>query len=701
MKSLSFIILMCISASLFSQTESKNILLIHAAQRDSQNGVFPSTGNETWYDQLSQMSVSDPTVEYIAEYLQGLLSLTNDYTDVEVDYNSVGNANSIADIYYDPQFKDIKSIITNGDYKYVILFDSEQAYAYPEVVYEGCKQFAKPILETGGTPMLMMYYSSYVAEVDQLGASLYRAANGNGIELIPAGYAIDEANLQGRRVGVDRAEQAMISASAIYKKITGFNAENANYIPTYEYTDINSSSQYSLSKATITELATYATNAVDTHKNIEHYNASYQNDGAVVYRDINVTNAPFNNNVTYFYKGSSTQTITSERLDTLINHSFTTSAKKLGNQNFSTRDWTVDDTELRQNTFKNQANLGLFLYVGGSDPGANAQDVINSNQPNVVPLVFDWIKGFESVGGVTSTTNALNEEGCAALWYNYHFRGWKTIPLTIGMGRLNEYLPRFIASDDALHISDPLLYMNAAMIIASSMGTKLSIPNNLNTRKGSWTQTELETAIEMGHDLVKELAYMSETFSAIQDSNLSIETKKLPKVVVNQEFNYQLIANGGTGSYTWELISSSALPNGISLASNGLISGTTSTDFEIQNIALKVTDDTGAFRKVGLNIVSTLDGGLSNESLDQLSDKTITLFPNPVTNGELNVLFLDDTSKEVTLKLYTNMGRLLLQKDYGFGQEVILNVNNISSGIYILIITTGTTTSAQKVVVKK
>ena len=622
--------------SLYSQVENKDILLIHAAQRDSQNNTFPATGNESWYLPTTQLSKSDIFVEYIAEYLQGLLALTENYTDVNVEFNSVGAANSLADIYYDPQFASIKSSIINGGYKYVIFFDSEQANAYPEIMYEACKQFSKPILETGGTPLLMMNYSSYIS-TEKLGEFNYRAANGNGIAVIPAGYAIKEAGLEGRRTGAENARQAMISASAIYKKITGLNAANANYTPTYEHTNIAAANQYTLSSSEITTLANYATAAVTTHDTTEHYNTSYENDGAVVYRSLDISSTPFNNVVNYFFKGTSTQDFTRDKLDILINNSLTSASLKIGTQNYDTRDWTTSDTENRTSTFEEKAGLGIFLYAGGSDPGANAQDIINISQQNLVPLVFDWIKGFESTSGTTSTTNALNNDGCADLWYNYHFRGWKTIPLSIGMGRLNETFSNFAASDDALHISDPLVYMNASMMIASAMGTKLPVPDDLPIRAGNWSQEQLKTTMEIGHDIIKELAYMSETYTYIPDSNLSISTKSIPEITANQPFSFQLEASGGVANYQWEIAPYSSLPNGLSLSNDGIISGTSSTNFTAQYLVVKVTDTNGAIRKASLRLIPGLPAAVNmtvNANPEKATIITLPLYesdPNLIT----------------------------------------------------------------------
>lgn len=64
MKSTLLCIFFMLSISLYSQNENKDILLIHAAQIDSQNGVFPSTGVETWYGQTTQLSKSDISIDY-------------------------------------------------------------------------------------------------------------------------------------------------------------------------------------------------------------------------------------------------------------------------------------------------------------------------------------------------------------------------------------------------------------------------------------------------------------------------------------------------------------------------------------------------------------------------------------------------------------------------------------------------------------
>ncbi|WP_372798675.1 Ig-like domain-containing protein, partial [Pontiella sp.] len=516
----------------------------------------------------------------------------------------------------------MKDLISSG-YKYVIFFDSEQAYAYPEVMYEACSRLSGLVLNGGGTPMLMMYRSDHV-DAQTLGEYCYRAANGAGIEVIPAGYAYDAEGVQGRRYASGYTSQAMINASMILKIITGVRAETLNYYPTFEHAGITTIYD-NLTAADISRLTALGADTVDAHTTNTHYTTSYENDGAVVYRTIDVSAEPFNDYFRYYYKGSSTHEFTANTIAALVDGtaSLTSAVIDFGNQTYSSRFWTTNDTAARVSVLgnENNANLGLFLFASGSDPGADAQPLIDAGQPSLVPMVFDWIKAFESTSGTTATTHALNGEDCADLWFNYHFRGWKTIPLTIGMGRLNEAIPNFSASDDALHISVPLRYMNASMMLASSFGRQIADTDAL--------PADYATAVTLGHDLIKELAYMSETSAFVPDSDLTIETRSLPEELVGQPYAGQLLAAGGDGAYTWEVISDSGLPAGLSLSGNGLLSGAAYEQGTFA-LAFRVTDGAGAFRKVGL---------------------TLTIHPNddlPVADAA-SVMLLENASAAVRL----------------------------------------------------
>lgn len=236
-------------------------------------------------------------------------------------------------------------------------------------------------------------------------------------------------------------------------------------------------------------------------------------------------------------------------------------------------------------------------------------------------MAFDWIKSFAispAVSGTASTVDALDYHSCVELYFNYAERGWKLIPLTIGMGRLNEAVSNFAASDDALHASDPLVYMNANMMLSSALGTQLPLPEitAADIHRGSYTTEQIHEACLIGHDLIKELANLSETAAFVPDSDLHISIDALPEVPIGQPYSHQLTASGGTGGYTWELISSVGLPNGLALSSSGVISGMITEGSGSINVAFKVTDEAGAFQKVGLTLKTALPVGDITSSVE-------------------------------------------------------------------------------------
>jgi len=105
---------------------------------------------------------------------------------------------------------------------------------------------------------------------------------------------------------------------------------------------------------------------------------------------------------------------------------------------------------------------------------------------------------------------------------------------------------------------------------------------------------------------------------------VAITTTGLPDGTTTVAYSQSLAASGGDGSYTWS-ITAGALPDGLSLAADGTISGTPSAAAS-STFTTKVTDATGRTASVELSlevatpvVISTtsLASALQNEAYDQ------------------------------------------------------------------------------------
>jgi hypothetical protein len=82
-----------------------------------------------------------------------------------------------------------------------------------------------------------------------------------------------------------------------------------------------------------------------------------------------------------------------------------------------------------------------------------------------------------------------------------------------------------------------------------------------------------------------------------------VTTRNLPDANIGNNYTAQLEAAGGHAPYTWSLAPSSAgLPGGLSISSDGQITGIPSGPASIYDFTVRVTDSVGAFRDVPFTI---------------------------------------------------------------------------------------------------
>ena len=560
----------------------------------------------------------------VVTHLKGLLAGTEEYGTSAVESKTGffwSRCESLADAYYSRILKyydyhaDIKkgykhvifipalnefptsNFEVNGDYLDDAPFDNQ--FFAPEAFYEGCLQFTKLALEYGTTPLILLPYNSD-EDIAYYGPAFHRVANGVGIEIASGAHAVEAAG----GAATTAAVRSYLYACSLFTKLTGLNAATMSYVPS------------ALSAEDYTALATQAYQTELLQSSTLQYDTSYETEGAVVYRSLDPSVAPYNNTVHYRYKGTSTHDRTSNAIQAIVNNmeGSTTAVRKLGTQNgttpvpYRTRYWHAADLPLQAGAISADPGQAAFMYVSGSIMGsASAEELMALDQPNMIPMVFDWIKAF-GFGTGNTLDNTINGQSCSAEHYNFVERGWKLIPLASGLARLREVMPHLVVSHDGIHMSDKLNYMNAYMMLSSAFGTELPLPTALSDytlHEAGHTVEELQLACQVGHQVLKEHAFLSETGEYVPDSDLSIPRMAFPEVTGGVPYSFSLTATGGDGNYSWKLLSD--LPEGLSLSPDGTISGTAAESFAGDwYLSYQVTDGTGAFRKQGTRLRSAM-----------------------------------------------------------------------------------------------
>ncbi len=126
------------------------------------------------------------------------------------------------------------------------------------------------------------------------------------------------------------------------------------------------------------------------------------------------------------------------------------------------------------------------------------------------------------------------------------------------------------------------------------------------------------------------------TISAPGPSAVTITTTAVPGGSTGSAYGFGLAATGGTSPYTWT-ISSGALPAGLSLAANGMISGTTSQTGQFSFVA-QVTDSSSPAQHATQSFMLSISG-VPTGSMDgpaQLPQVYLqTLLANTPANGQV------------------------------------------------------------------
>ena len=512
----------------------------------------------------------------VAVYLEGLLDQTEGYETSGVDLESSA-ARSLLESYVNPDYKAGTIASVTAGYRHVILLDNHSfSRDFPEMGFEGCYQVSKTILRAGSTPLLLMGATPDANEMEPINENTYRIANGCGIHLIPAGVGAIAARDTLSISSLDDDRISYLVACMIYRQITGQSAAATAYVPLSGENPISNASA-------ITNLAdsTQATEFAKTQ-----YSTDVGNSGVIRYRPIDISSAPFNGRVRYIYSGTSSENGTSTRLWNIIEQTYNVGKTNLGR----TQDLSEAVLKEKQTALESIEDEAAFIYIRRTK--ISADTVRSFSQANVLALIYD--RPFEYDG--QSPDNLLRT---FPNWLDYYLAqyqtlGWNFVGFHAALGRFYELEPTLIATNDGVHMTDPLYNMLASQMLTSALGMELPPPPSISGQS--------LVGYQVGQEFIKQVAHLSENGAYTPDSRLAIVEPTPHLTEPGVFYSLQLKAEEGSGDYRWEVDPGAPLPDGLTLSPSGLISGTTTAFFNSQAVVVKVTDAAGAFRKAPLTV---------------------------------------------------------------------------------------------------
>lgn len=517
-----------------------------------------------------------------ADFLNKMLHQTEGYHGSSCVAYSQSGVGSLVEGYHDPTYQANTLTQVEGDYDFVILLpNSWFVRRYPEMTFEGVYQLSRHILNAGAQPVLLMGDAKNTAEVNQVGENVYRVANGCGIMANPSGYAIQEQGLVSASTTEDRDRQAYLVAASLYAQLTGLSAAHLSYDPV-----ANSSA-----------LAQSAYEVVQAHEGLSHYNTSRHNSGIIRYRYLDLSAEPISSMARYCYKGTSTENGISNHLKPILQANGYIAESKLVSSNADgTKEWRDADFDLVKPHFDTRQDKMFLAYARGSQSGS--AQMVNYNQANLMTLTFD--RHYDSIGtGLASTQNMLNDMHARnwSMFLDHYYYQWNTVPYHIAAARFYQADSTVVASTDGVHATTPFNNLIASMMLASSLG------QDLNPSVTIQNNSQSLLAFNIGKQLVKQLAYLSEDEGYVPDSQLVIDNTALPIAITTVVYNHSLAATGGAAPFVWEDVSQGGLPTGLSLSLSGELSGTVSDEVGIHQLVFKVTDAHGCIRKLPFKLL--------------------------------------------------------------------------------------------------
>lgn len=559
-------------------------------------GVLTDPEDREWYtnDEFPRVNYD---IEGVKTHLLGFLNESIDHQGSSVtvlksfkSLNQLHHATALSLSGYED-----RNTLQGNQYDVAVLInDPSMLTIIPTFAFEGVSNLSSDLLGEG-TDVYLFEPNHETFEVSAKEVT-HRIANGCGIDVIPAGEVIRQN--PSSFSDPFSSEASYVTSATIFSSITGLGASSES---TYLPADVG------LTQAEVGVLEGDILNTISAEKTAEHYATSFNGQGKVIHRPLDLTLPPFNDTFAFTRTGTSTENQIQLSIRSLVDdhylakgefpidaqHTFVSAADKALTANF------LPFAEAVENNFLLAFGRGQSDDIGVYEKDAQGNAVSDVNLSNMLALPYSRHSG-ASQGAAKNFDDSLEDMylvTAAATARAYDHNGHR-IPTYSIYARFREFYPDSTFIFDGVHQVNETIDATASAYVASAAGIDFD-DDELNRR----LYYRENDPYYIGWNTVMQQAFLSEDRKYIPDVNIDITTDSLPIASAATPLNLALTATGGKAPYVWEELTGN-IPEGIDFHADGQLQGNAIAAGGEYQLVFKVTDADGAIHKQALKLVS-------------------------------------------------------------------------------------------------
>ena len=87
--------------------------------------------------------------------------------------------------------------------------------------------------------------------------------------------------------------------------------------------------------------------------------------------------------------------------------------------------------------------------------------------------------------------------------------------------------------------------------------------------------------------------------------------------------------------------------------------------------------------------------------VDTFNESLLTVFPNPVSNGQLTLNLVNGNLRDANIEIYNMLGQKVLSENVSTStQQTTINASKLNSGVYIVNATIAGNTISKRIIIK-